>query len=235
MTSICRMGHRGKRLLISCEQPLCRRPNCRVDIRLRESERSQHLTLQVRYLLGRPTSAVEYRPGMEILVLASQHLTRGVWMLGTELSEMPTSSIFWRSFVLTLLLAGQMYRSNRNDLSGGRRQRYVVDLQSELIQHSGRTLDGAALAATTTKTYSSRWDQYQDFCVDHAREPILTGTNQKRDLETLLLYAAFEYVMHGNSYETVRGEMYAIRWFVIEHDYPDPFVTSQSCGNAGKV
>ena len=39
---------------------------------------------------------------------------------------------------------------------GGRRQRYVVDLQSELIQGSGRALDGAALAANTTKTYSSR-------------------------------------------------------------------------------
>ena len=98
----------------------------------------------------------------------------------------------------------------------------MVDLQSELIQSSGHTLDGAALAATPTKTYSGQWDQYQEFCVDHAREPILTGANQKRDLETLLLYVAFEYVMHGNSYETVRGKMYAIRWFVMEHDYPDP-------------
>jgi len=97
-----------------------------------------------------------------------------------------------------------------------------------VIQSSGRTLDGAALAKTTGKTYSGRWDQYIEFCVDHGREPINTGANPKRDLETLLLYVAFEYVLHGNSYETVRGKMYAIRWFVMEHDYPDPLRDCQA-------
>ena len=68
------------------------------------------------------------------------------------------------------------------------------------------------------------WNLVVEFAEDHHLDYILTGKNNRRDEDFLLKYALYEFEVHGNSYDTVKGKLCAIRWCNMAMGYTDPLL-----------
>jgi hypothetical protein len=104
-----------------------------------------------------------------------------------------------------------------------RRTRFVIQSEDPKLLEFEAELAGSALEdSTENKSYLPAWNMFQEFCSDSELDHTLTGTNKKEDESTLVKYVAFEYGYHNNSFSTIRGKLYGVRWFTMELGYPDP-------------
>ena len=74
------------------------------------------------------------------------------------------------------------------------------------------------------------WNLVVEFAEDHHLDYILTGKNTKRDEDFLLKYALHEFEIHGNSCDTVKGKLCAIRWCTMAMGCADPLVDKLNPG-----
>ena len=101
---------------------------------------------------------------------------------------------------------------------GANRERYVIDFSTQAWIEKEKAVDLAALklAGSTSAQYSMYWNLVVEFAEDHHLDYILTEKNNRKDEDFLLKYALYEFEVHGNSYDTVKGKL-IMRYSLVQH------------------
>ena len=131
---------------------------------------------------------------------------------------------FLRHLHEQMISKAEMKVSNNPKRKGAKRERYVIDFSTQAWIEKEKAVDLAALAGSTRAQYSMYWNLVVEFAEDHHLEYILTGNNNRKDEDFLLKYALYEFEIHGNSYDTVKGKLCAIRWCNMTMGYMYPLL-----------
>ena len=131
---------------------------------------------------------------------------------------------FLRQLHEQMIDRSEMKVSHNPKRKGAKRERYVIDFSTKAWIEKEKAVDLAALAGSTSAQYSMYWNMVVEFAEDHHFDYILTGKNNRKDEDFLLKYALYEFEVHGNSYDTAKGKLCAIRWCNMAMGYTDPLL-----------